>query len=105
MCIFCKIIDKEMPAEIVYEDDKIIAFNDVNPKAKTHILIVPKKHIDTIKTLDENEADEILIGKMILIARDIAREKKLEGYKLLFNVGPSAGQMVFHIHLHMMSNG
>jgi histidine triad (HIT) family protein len=94
-----------MPAEIVYEDDKIIAFNDVNPKAKTHILIVPKKHIDTIKTLDENEADEILIGKMILIARDIAREKKLEGYKLLFNVGPSAGQMVFHIHLHMMSNG
>jgi histidine triad (HIT) family protein len=105
MCIFCKIVDKEMPADIVYEDDKIIAFNDINPKAKTHVLIVPKKHIDTIKTIDENEADEILIGKMVLIARDIAKQKNLDGYKLLFNVGQSAGQIVFHVHLHLISNG
>lgn len=105
MCIFCQIIKKEIPAKIVYENDELIAFNDIHPKAKTHILIVPKKHIDTIKDLDESEADEVLVGKMVLKARDLAREKKLDGYQLLFNVGKSAGQLVFHIHLHLMSNG
>ncbi len=105
MCIFCQIINKEISADIVHEDDEIIAFNDINPKAKTHILIVPKKHIDTIKDLKEDEADEILVGKMFLVARNIAREKNLDGYQLLFNVGKSAGQIIFHIHLHLMSNG
>jgi histidine triad (HIT) family protein len=105
MCIFCQIIKKEIPAEIVYENDEMMAFNDIHPKTKTHILIVPKKHIDTIKDLDENEEDEVLVGKMVLKARDIAKEKKLDGYQLLFNVGKSAGQLVFHIHLHLMSNG
>ncbi len=104
-CIFCKIIDRQMPADIVYEDDELIAFNDINPKTKTHVLIVPKKHIDTIKDLKEDEADEALVGKMILAARDIAKEKNLDGYQLLFNVGKSAGQIIFHIHLHLMSNG
>jgi len=105
MCIFCQIIKKKIPTEIVYENDEMIAFNDIHPKAKTHILIVPKKHIDTIKDLDESEEDEVLVGKMVLKARDIAREKKLDGYQLLFNVGQSAGQIIFHIHLHLMSNG
>ncbi len=104
-CLFCKIINKEIPSEIIYEDDDIIAFSDINPKAKTHILIVPKKHIDTIKDLKEDEADEVLVGKMVLIARNIAKEKNLDGYQLLFNVGESAGQIIFHIHLHLMSNG
>jgi histidine triad (HIT) family protein len=94
-----------MDSEIVYEDSEIIAFNDIHPKAKTHILIVPKKHIDTIKDLKEDEQDEILIGKMFLVARNIAKEKNLDGYQLLFNVGKSAGQIIFHIHLHLMSNG
>lgn len=105
MCIFCQIINKEIESDIVYEDSEIIAFNDINPKARTHILIVPKKHIDTIKDLKEDEADEILVGKMALVARNIAKEKNLDGYQLLFNVGKSAGQIIFHIHLHLMSNG
>lgn len=104
-CLFCKIINKEIPSEPVYEDDEIIAFNDIHPQAETHILIVPKKHIPTINDLNEKEKDELLIGKMTLIARNIAKEKGLSGYKLQFNVGESAGQIVFHIHLHLISNG
>ncbi len=103
-CIFCKIINKEIPSDAVYEDNEIIAFNDISPKAKTHVLIVPKKHINTIKDLKEDEQDEILAGKMVVVARNIAKEKNLDGYQLLFNVGKSAGQIIFHIHLHLMSN-
>jgi histidine triad (HIT) family protein len=104
-CIFCKIINKEISTDFVYENDEIVAFNDIHPKAKTHILIVPKKHIPTINELNKEEKDEILVGKMMLVARDIAKEKKLSGYNLVFNVGKTAGQIVFHIHLHLMSNG
>ena len=104
-CIFCKIANKDIDSELIYEDDEIIAFNDINPKAKHHILIIPKKHIPKISDLNENEQDEILVGKMFLVARDIAKEKKLDGYNLCFNVGESAGQIVFHIHLHLMSDG
>ncbi len=105
MCIFCQIISKEVESEIVFENDDIIAFKDLYPKAKHHLLIVPKKHIDTIKDLNENEADEELVGKMVLVARNLAKDLELEGYQLLFNVGKSAGQVIFHIHLHLMSNG
>ncbi len=104
-CIFCKIINKEIPTQFVYENDEMVAFNDIHPRASTHILIVPRKHIETIKDLKEDEQDELLVGKMVLAARDIAKQKKLEGYNLVFNVGRSAGQIVFHIHLHLMSNG
>ena len=104
-CIFCKIANKEMESEFVYEDDELVIFKDINPKAKHHLLIVPKKHIDTIKELKEDEADEILVGKMVLAARNAAKELELDGYQLLFNVGKSAGQIIFHIHLHLMSNG
>ena len=104
-CIFCKIVTKEMKADMVFEDDDLVIFKDINPKAKHHLLIVPKKHIDTIKDLKEDEADEILVGKMVLAARNIGKELNLDGYQLLFNVGKSAGQIIFHIHLHLMSNG
>ena len=104
-CIFCKIMKKEIPTEFVYEDDEIVAFNDIHPQAKHHVLIVPKKHIPKISDLNENEQDEILVGKMFLVARDIAKERQLDGYNLQFNVGESAGQIIFHIHLHLMSNG
>lgn len=104
MCLFCQIINKEIPANFVYQDDEIVAFNDIHPKAKTHILIIPKKHIETIKDMNENEADEVLVGKMVLAAKKIGEEKKLDGYNLQFNVGASAGQIIFHIHLHLMSN-
>lgn len=105
MCIFCQIIKKEIESDIIYENDEIIAFNDIAPKAKTHILIVPKKHIETIKDLKAEEGDEALVGKIITVAQKIGKEKNLEGYQLVFNVGKSAGQIVFHIHLHLMSNG
>ncbi|MBN2087578.1 HIT domain-containing protein [Candidatus Peregrinibacteria bacterium] len=104
-CLFCKITGKEIPSEFVYEDDEIVAFNDIHPKAKHHILVVPKKHIPKISDLNENEQDEVLVGKMILVARDIAKKRELDGYNLQFNVGESAGQIIFHIHLHLISNG
>lgn len=104
MCIFCKIINKEIPSDFLYENGDVVAFKDIHPKAKTHILIVPKKHIETIKDLKEVEADEVLVGKMFLVARDIAKSLNLDGYQTLFNVGRSAGQEVMHIHLHLLSN-
>ena len=103
-CLFCKIIAKEIPSEMVFENEHVVAFKDIHPKAKTHVLIVPRKHIDTIKDLKEDEADEILVGRMALAARDIAEQQKLPGYKLLFNVGREGGQIIFHIHLHLLSD-
>lgn len=90
---------------MVFENEEVIAFEDINPKARHHVLIVPKKHIPTINDLDESEQDELLVANMILIARELAKEKELEGYRLQFNVGRSAGQEVFHIHLHLISQG
>ena len=100
-CIFCKIAAKKLPSKIQYEDEDMVAFDDIAPKALVHILIVPKKHIESIKEL-ENEDTE-LMGKLILVARKIAQEKDLKGYKLLFNVGKEGGQLVDHIHLHLLS--
>lgn len=104
-CLFCKIIAQELPSEMVYEAEEIVAFKDIHPKAKTHLLIVPKKHIPTINDLNEEEDDDLLVSEMILVARDLAQEMELKGYNLQFNVGKSAGQEVFHIHLHLISNG
>ena len=104
-CIFCKILNKEIPTEFVYEDDEIVAFNDIHPQAKHHVLIIPKKHIPTINDLNESEQDEVLVGKMTLVARNIAKERGLSGYRLQFHVGESGGQIIFHIHLHLISNG
>jgi len=103
-CIFCKLINGEIPSSFIYENEEVVAFNDLYPKAKTHILIVPKKHIPTIADLKDDEQDEILVGKMMLVARDIAKEKGLSGYKLAFNVGKDGGQEIFHIHLHLLAN-
>lgn len=101
-CLFCKIIDKKIPSEIIYEDREVVTFNDIQPKAPVHILIVPKKHIDTIDHAEEN--DQQLLGKMILVAQKIAREKKISeaGYRLVFNVKSHGGQLVDHIHLHLL---
>lgn len=90
---------------MIFESDEIVTFKDIHPKARTHLLIVPKKHIPTINDLNETEQDELLVGKMMLVARDLAKELNLSGYNLQFNVGKSAGQEVFHIHLHLISNG
>ena len=100
-CIFCKIIDKEKSAGFVYENDKLIVIKDINPKAPIHLLIIPKKHIHSVNHFEEG--DKELIGEMILCAKKIAKEKDLTGYKLLINVGREAGQMVDHVHIHLLS--
>lgn len=99
-CIFCQIAAKKTPAKILFEDEDIIAFDDIAPKAPIHILIVPKKHIVSINDLNETEA--MLAGKLILVAKKIAQEKRFKGYKLVFNVGREAGQLVDHLHLHLL---
>jgi histidine triad (HIT) family protein len=102
-CLFCKIINKEIPADIAYEDDLVLAFSDINPQAPHHILIIPKKHIAKISDLKEEQAH--LIAQMVLAANKIAHEIGLvsKGYRLVLNCGQDAGQEVFHIHLHLLS--
>ncbi len=103
-CIFCKIVNKEILAEIVFEDDLVIAFPDVNPMTPIHILIIPKKHIESINQLTEGEEDEKIMGRLFLVAKKIAKEKEVDekGYKLLIRTGKHGGQEVPHIHLHLL---
>jgi len=102
LCIFCKIIKKEMPAKIVAEDEFSLAFEDINPQAPVHILIIPKKHYSSL--IDIPEEERSLLGHLMIKAREIAKEKGLEktGYRLVLNTGKDAGQAVFHIHLHLL---
>ena len=100
-CIFCRIIRGEAPTKKVYEDDRVFAFEDVNPQAPTHFLIVPKKHIVGLKEARPEDAE--IIGYSHLIAAKLARERGIEdGYRTVYNVGPRAGQSVFHLHLHLI---
>ena len=101
-CIFCKIVRKEIPSEIIYESDEVMAFKDIEPKAPIHILIVPKKHIETVDHLDPK--DEKLVGALIYTAQKIARKLNIaeNGYRLVFNVKKHGGQIVDHIHLHLL---
>lgn len=101
-CLFCKIGKGEIPTASIYDDSEVMAFRDINPQAPIHVLIIPKKHIATIDDLDT--ADELLLGKMILIAKKIAAHEGLsnKGYRLVFNVHSQGGQDVFHIHLHVL---
>lgn len=101
-CIFCKIINKEIPSKIVYEDDDILAFEDINPLAKVHILLIPKKHIETAADLQEE--DTALIGKIYLTAKKIAEEKGMseDGYRIVNNCKAFGGQEVYHIHFHLL---
>ncbi len=101
-CIFCKIVNRELDAEIVYEDEHALAFKDINPAAPVHILVVPRKHIPTI--MDFEEGDEALIGHLHTVVNEVARAFKLEkkGYRVVINCGADAGQIVFHLHLHLL---
>lgn len=98
-CIFCKIIKKEIPSDIVYEDEKVLALRDINPKAPIHFLIVPKKHIESIKSDESERAAE----KLILAAKKVAQKKGIKGYRLVFNVGREGGQVIEHLHLHFLA--
>lgn len=101
-CIFCEIVNKRMKSEIIHEDDKIVAFKDINPQAPVHILLVPRKHIDSVQDIQEEDA--ALMGTMVLIAREIAEKNNIgkEGYRLVINNGINGGQTVSHLHMHMM---
>ncbi len=100
--IFQKIIRKEIPADIVYEDDEVLAFHDIRPIAPVHVLVIPKKPIESIATMTDEDAP--IVGKMFLVARNIARDLKIseKGYKLLIRVGRDGGQEVAHLHLHVL---
>lgn len=99
-CLFCKIIEKEISSKIRFENDEFIAFDDINPKAKTHILLVPKRHIQSVVTLEESDYE--MIGKLVLTAQAVAKTAGLQSYRLVFNSGSEAGQAVDHIHLHIL---
>lgn len=97
-CIFCAIIQHEIPANILYEDDQVVAFADINPVAPTHLLIVPRRHSDSLSSTGEGD---ILAG-LLLTARKLAADLNLEDYRVVINNGPSAGQSVFHLHVHLL---
>jgi histidine triad (HIT) family protein len=101
-CIFCKIADHSISSRIVYEDEKVVAFEDISPQAPTHILTIPRKHISTLN--DTTEADRDLVGSVVLAAVAIAKDRRLSssGYRLVWNTNRGAGQSVFHIHLHLL---
>lgn len=101
-CLFCKIASKELPAEIVWEDDDILAFKDIKPVAPIHVLLIPKKHISSIN--DATNEDIELLGKMQIIAAQIAKSLNIakQGYRLVNNCGEMGGQTVFHIHYHLL---
>ena len=101
-CIFCKIIDKEIPSKIVYEDDEIIAFNDINPVAPIHILVIPKKHISSAVDIDEK--NEEIIGRIFLVINKIAKKQGFdkEGFRVISNCGNNGGQEVMHLHFHII---
>ena len=101
-CIFCKIVKKEISAEIIYEDDKVIAFKDINPAAPIHILFIPKEHIDSVNFLDEVHID--LIGELFLKIKEVAKKLNIadKGYRIVNNCGELGGQTVNHLHLHLL---
>lgn len=100
-CLFCRVMRGELPAKKIYEDKDTFVFEDIRPQAPTHVLIVPKKHIEGLDKASAEDAE--IIGKCHLVAAQIARDRKIEdGYRTVYNVGPGAGQSVFHLHLHLL---
>ena len=102
-CLFCKMAAGEIRPDVIYEDEEVLAFNDINPKAPTHFLVIPKEHVATLNDLDEAHA--ALVGKLFLAAKRIAAEKGFAGpgYRTVLNCNAQAGQSVFHIHLHVLA--
>ena len=101
-CLFCKIIERQIPGSIVYEDNHVLAFSDINPQAPTHVLLVPKRHIASLDDL--MPGDDQIVGELVRRAAAIAKERGIaaDGYRTVFNTNRDAGQTVFHIHLHLL---
>lgn len=102
-CIFCKIINKEIPAEIVYENEHVLAFKDINPEAKVHILFIPKKHLASVNSLDSENKE--IVGEIFLAMKTVAKDLGIaeDGYRIVTNTGEKAGQTVHHLHFHLLS--
>ncbi len=102
-CLFCKIANKEIDAEIVYEDAHVVAFRDIHPQAKHHLLVIPRKHIATLNDAQDDDAE--LLGRLLLAARHLAKELGVaeDGYRVVMNCNRDGGQTVFHIHLHLLA--
>lgn len=101
-CLFCRIVNKNITAKLIYEDDDIVAFHDINPKADVHFLVIPKLHLTSM--LDLRDEHQGLIGKIMLTANELAKSQGLEGYKVQINTGVKGGQEVFHLHVHVAGN-
>lgn len=101
-CLFCKILDKKIPAKIVYEDDRVLAFEDINPQAPVHLLLIPRKHIPTLNELHEDDA--ALTGHIVATAAKLARDRGIaeRGFRVVVNCNPESGQTVYHIHFHLL---
>jgi histidine triad (HIT) family protein len=101
-CVFCQIASGQISAQIIYEDDRIIAFKDIHPITPVHLLIIPKNHINSLNEMEVEDAG--LLGFMVYTARELARQIRLQesGYRLVINTGPDAGQSVFHLHIHLL---
>ncbi len=103
--VFCEIVRGEIPKEFVYQDEDVVAFNDVHPSAPVHILIVPRKHIESVR--DARDEDALILGKLLLAAKKVAEKVGVDktGYKLVINNGAGAGQVVPHLHMHLLGGG
>lgn len=101
-CLFCRIAEGEIPADVVMRTEEVVAFRDINPQAPTHILIIPRTHVATVSDLDGSDVE--IMGKLFLAAKELAREDGIEegGYRMVVNAGPDAGQTVFHVHMHLL---
>lgn len=101
LCIFCEIANKKMKADVVYENSDFVVLNDINPKAPVHLVLLPKKHIDSVNEINEDDKD--LLWDLFSLAKKMAKEKNTEkGYKLAFNIGRKGGQVIDHLHLHLL---
>jgi len=101
-CIFCKIVAGQIPSDVVYEDDYVKAFNDIHPLAPAHVIVIPKKHIAMLN--DVKKGDEDILRRLMVAAAEVARIKGVaeRGYRVVFNVNPEGGQIIFHLHLHVL---
>lgn len=101
-CIFCRIVAGELPATVLYSDDRVVAFRDIDPKAPTHVLVIPRKHIPAVNALAPEDLE--VAGALLLVAKEVARQERIDGsgYRLVINNGGDAGQAVDHLHLHVL---
>jgi histidine triad (HIT) family protein len=103
-CVFCKIVAGEIPAKKIYEDEDVLAFHDINPAARVHFMIIPKRHVSSLEACDSSHRE--VLGKILLLAPKLAREQGLDnGFKTVINTGVDGGQLVMHLHVHVLGGG